>query len=107
MKCDISLTEITSDNEFIGLVVGHDESQIIKIATGRPTPKAPPIMNRKSESQSALSSRPDMPSLHHQNGHEQAAELNEANTKKFEQAETSRLSELLIEEAERYWLTSS
>jgi hypothetical protein len=57
---------------------------MIKIAIGRPTPKAPPIMNKKSESQIVPSSRADMRSLHSHDGHEQAAEpnaeLNKANT---------------------------
>ena len=80
MSCNVSLTEITSDNESGRPLVGYEENQMIKIATGTPTPKAPLIMNKKSENQIALSSRTDMPSLHRHNGHEQAAELNEANT---------------------------
>jgi hypothetical protein len=60
MNCSISLTELASANEVTRPIAGHDEIQMIKIAIGRPTPKAPPIMNKKSESQIVPSSRADM-----------------------------------------------
>jgi hypothetical protein len=69
---------------------GHDEIQMIKIAAGSPTPKAPPTMSRKSESQIALGSRADMPSLHKHTG-EQATGLNEEDWM-FERADKTRCS---------------